>query len=174
MRFGAYIRFTKTSGSRRRRCSGPPKRNCCPKVFSAPGTCSAWWPERSSLRAPRSTSGSQRPVGVGGGDAQDRRRGIVAQRSSPRRGRARPGGRNEAHCGRHDLHPVHKDQWESAEAMLRTAEEELLPKGLLRAGDVLGLVAGTKLTAGATNFMRLHTVEESDRARPKERKKHNS
>ena len=72
------------------------------------------------------------------------------------------------------VHPVHKDQWESAEAMLRTAEEELLPKGLLRAGDVLGLVAGTKLTAGATNFMRLHTVEESDRARPKERKKHNS
>src|SRR5208282_4581027 len=37
------------------------------------------------------------------------------------------------------VHPVHKDQWESAEAMLRTAEEELLPKGLLRAGDVLGL-----------------------------------
>jgi len=70
------------------------------------------------------------------------------------------------------VHPVHKDQWESAEAMLRTAEEELLPKGLLRTGDVLGLVAGTKLTAGATNFMRLHTVEESDRARPKGRKKH--
>ena len=60
------------------------------------------------------------------------------------------------------VHPVHKEEWESAEAMLKTAEEELLPKGLLRAGDVLGLVAGTKLTSGATNFMRLHTVEESD------------
>jgi pyruvate kinase len=48
--------------------------------------------------------------------------------------------------------------------MLRTAEEELLPKGLLGPGDVLGLVAGTKLTSGATNFMRLHTVGESDRA----------
>jgi len=63
------------------------------------------------------------------------------------------------------VHPVHKEEWESAEAMLRTAEKELLPKGLLRTGDVLGLVAGTKLTSGATNFMRLHTVGENDRAR---------
>jgi pyruvate kinase len=62
------------------------------------------------------------------------------------------------------VHPVHKEEWESAESMLRTAEEELLPKGLLRTGDVLGLVAGTKLTSGATNFMRLHTVGESDKA----------
>jgi pyruvate kinase len=69
------------------------------------------------------------------------------------------------------VHPVHKDQWESAEEMLKTAEKELLPKGLLRPGDVLGLVAGTKLTSGATNFMRLHTVGESDRARPTRRKK---
>ncbi len=69
------------------------------------------------------------------------------------------------------VHPVHKEEWETAEAMLRTAEDELLPKGLLRAGDVLGLVAGTKLTSGATNFMRLHTVGESDRAHKKLRYK---
>jgi pyruvate kinase len=69
------------------------------------------------------------------------------------------------------VHPVHKEEWESSEAMLRTAEEELLPKGLLRPGDVLGLVAGTKLTSGATNFMRLHTVEESDEAGSKRHKK---
>ena len=69
------------------------------------------------------------------------------------------------------VHPIHKKEWESAESMLRTAEEELLPRGLLRAGDVLGLVAGTKLTSGATNFMRLHTVEENDRTRSKRRKK---
>jgi pyruvate kinase len=69
------------------------------------------------------------------------------------------------------VHPVHKDQWESAEEMLKTAEKELLPKGLLRPGDVLGLVAGTKLTSGATNFMRLHTVGESDRARRTRQKK---
>ena len=60
------------------------------------------------------------------------------------------------------VHPVHKTQWESAESMLRTAEEELLPKGVLKSGDVLGLVAGTKFTSGATNFMRLHTVGEGD------------
>ncbi len=69
------------------------------------------------------------------------------------------------------VHPVHKKEWESAEAMLQTAEKELLPKGLLRAGDVLGLVAGTQLTSGATNFMRLHTVGESDSARSTRRMK---
>ena len=46
---------------------------------------------------------------------------------------------------------------------------ELLPKGLLRSGDVLGLVAGTKLTSGATNFMRLHTVAEAPKRRPSHR-----
>ena len=67
------------------------------------------------------------------------------------------------------VHPVHKE-WRSPEAMLRAAEEELLPKGLLRPGEVLGLVAGTKLTSGATNFMRLHTVGESDRPSSTRRK----
>jgi len=69
------------------------------------------------------------------------------------------------------VHPIHKREWESAEAMLRTAEEELLPRGLLRVGDVLGLVAGTKLTSGATNFMRLHTVDERDQAHSTRRRK---
>ncbi len=67
------------------------------------------------------------------------------------------------------VHPVHKDRWESAEAMVRTAERELISKGLLRAGDVLGLVAGTQLTEGATNFMRLHTVGESDREKKRQK-----
>jgi pyruvate kinase len=69
------------------------------------------------------------------------------------------------------VHPIHKDQWESAETMVKTAEKELLPKGLLRPGDVLGLVAGTRLTSGATNFMRLHTVGESEKPRRKPRQK---
>jgi pyruvate kinase len=68
------------------------------------------------------------------------------------------------------VHPVHKTEWESAEAMLETAERELLPKGLLRPGDVLGLVAGTKLTSGATNFMRLHTVGEGEQPPHNKRK----
>jgi pyruvate kinase len=67
--------------------------------------------------------------------------------------------------------PVLKQEWETAEAMLQTAEQELLPRDLLRSGEVLGLVAGTKLTSGATNFMRLHTVGESDGATSNERKK---
>jgi pyruvate kinase len=54
--------------------------------------------------------------------------------------------------------PIYKTQWNSSEEMVRTAEKELLPKGVIREGDVLGLVAGTRLTSGATNFMRLHTV----------------
>ena len=60
------------------------------------------------------------------------------------------------------VHPVHKAKWESAESMLKTAEEELLPRELIQAGEVLGLVAGTKFTSGATNFMRLHTVGEDE------------
>jgi pyruvate kinase len=69
------------------------------------------------------------------------------------------------------VHPVHAEEWESAESMLRTAEKELMTKGLLRAGDVLGLVAGTKLTSGATNFMRLHTVGEDGATRSTRRTK---
>jgi pyruvate kinase len=61
------------------------------------------------------------------------------------------------------VHPVHKGKWETAELMLKTAEEELLSKGLIRRGEVLGLVAGTRFASGATNFMRLHTVGENDR-----------
>lgn len=63
------------------------------------------------------------------------------------------------------VQPIHKDRWESAEAMVKTAEKELISRGLLRPGDVLGLVAGTRLTEGATNFMRLHTVGEAKKRR---------
>lgn len=67
------------------------------------------------------------------------------------------------------VQPIHKNQWNSAEEMVRTAERELLPKGVIRKGDVLGLVAGTQLTSGATNFMRLHTVGETEKPRRKPR-----
>jgi pyruvate kinase len=61
------------------------------------------------------------------------------------------------------VQPVHTGQWRSAEEMVKSAEEELLRRGVLRKGEVLGIVAGTRLAEGATNFMRLHTVGESDR-----------
>jgi pyruvate kinase len=67
--------------------------------------------------------------------------------------------------------PIHKTQWNSAEEMVRTAEKELLPKGIIHPGDVLGLVAGTQLTSGATNFMRLHTVAGAERPRSKRARK---
>jgi pyruvate kinase len=46
----------------------------------------------------------------------------------------------------------------SAEAMLAEAEHKLLLWGRVRAGEVLGVVAGTQTESGSTNFMRLHTV----------------
>jgi pyruvate kinase len=69
------------------------------------------------------------------------------------------------------VHPIHNDKWESAEAMVKTAEKVLLAKKLLRSGDVLGLVAGTRFMSGATNFMRLHTVGESEKPQDRRRNK---
>lgn len=69
------------------------------------------------------------------------------------------------------VQPIHKNQWNSAEEMVKTAEKELITRGIIRKGDVLGLVAGTRLTEGATNFLRLHTVGESDQAKPRRRAK---
>jgi hypothetical protein len=42
--------------------------------------------------------------------------------------------------------------------MVITAERQLLQHGQLKAGEVLGVVAGTQMASGSTNFMRLHTV----------------
>ena len=62
--------------------------------------------------------------------------------------------------------------------MVNTAERELLRDGQLKAGDVLGVVAGTQMASGSTNFMRLHTVAadgpsgmDGKRRRAKDRKK---
>jgi uncharacterized cupin superfamily protein len=45
------------------------------------------------------------------------------------------------------------------------AEQDLVRRGLLKPGDVLGVVAGTRQASGSTNLMRLHVVtdEEADR-----------
>jgi pyruvate kinase len=50
----------------------------------------------------------------------------------------------------------------SAEDMVRVAEKELLDRLLLKPGDVLGVVAGTRQASGSTNFMRLHTVTAAE------------
>ena len=56
--------------------------------------------------------------------------------------------------------PVRREHARNAEEMLATAEQELVRSGKLAAGDILGVVAGRQMSAGSTNFMRLHVVEE--------------
>ena len=59
--------------------------------------------------------------------------------------------------------PVHTAQARSAEEMVKTAERELLREGRIHVGDVLGVVAGTQMASGSTNFMRLHSVEDESK-----------
>jgi pyruvate kinase len=50
----------------------------------------------------------------------------------------------------------------NAEAMLTEAEQELVGRGCIQTGEVLGVVAGTQASSGSTNFMRLHTVTDDE------------
>jgi len=71
------------------------------------------------------------------------------------------------------VQPVVRDQALTAEEMLSAAEQELLRRGRVKTGDVLGVVAGTQMASGSTNFMRLHLVtseEEQGISRPKRRR----
>jgi pyruvate kinase len=63
------------------------------------------------------------------------------------------------------VHPVRCRQARSAEQMVAMAEQDLVTRGLIKPGDVLGVVAGTRQASGSTNLMRLHVVtdEEADR-----------
>jgi pyruvate kinase len=82
-------------------------------------------------------------------------------------------------CNRMNLlwgvHPVQRREVaRSAEDMVTTAERELLHRGELKAGDVLGVVAGTQMASGSTNFMRLHTVAEPKSGESKPRRHKNA
>lgn len=75
------------------------------------------------------------------------------------------------------VHPVRCRQAHSAEQMVTMAEQDLVRRGVLKPGDVLGVVAGTRQASGSTNLMRLHTVtdEEAERiVHPEAMKKHPS
>ena len=80
-------------------------------------------------------------------------------------------------CNRMNLlwgvHPVRRRQTLTAEDMVAAAEEELLGQGRVKAGDVLGVVAGTQRASGSTNFMRLHVVtgEGTRRISPEKRRR---
>ena len=62
----------------------------------------------------------------------------------------------------------------SGDEMVRAAEHELLRRHAVSAGDVIGVVAGTQMSSGSTNFMRLHVVGSAGSeaaARPPERRR---
>ena len=67
-------------------------------------------------------------------------------------------------CNRMNLfwgvQPVFHRQSESAEGMVEAAQRELLRLAKIKPGEVMGVVAGTQLASGSTNFMRLHVVVE--------------
>jgi len=71
-------------------------------------------------------------------------------------------GDTPAVCNRMNLywgvHPVLTASPTSAEQMVHSAEGELIRKGLVTAGDIVGVVTGTRLASGFTNVMRLHTI----------------
>ena len=63
------------------------------------------------------------------------------------------------------VHPVRCRQARSAEQMVTMAEKDLVRRGLLKPGDVLGVVAGTRQASGSTNLMRLHVVTDEEAER---------
>jgi pyruvate kinase len=76
------------------------------------------------------------------------------------------------------VQPVHCRQARSAEQMVTMAEQDLVSRGQIKPGDVLGVVAGTRQASGSTNLMRLHVVTDEEAAsithpkpRPKKRKR---
>ncbi len=60
------------------------------------------------------------------------------------------------------VHPVRCRQARSAEQMVTMAEQDLVRRGLLKPGDVLGVVSGTRQASGSTNLMRLHVVTDEE------------
>ena len=70
--------------------------------------------------------------------------------------------RTQPVCNRMNLlwgvQPLRHEKAHNADGMVAAAERELLRLGKIKVGDVLGVVAGTQMASGSTNFMRLHAV----------------
>jgi pyruvate kinase len=66
-------------------------------------------------------------------------------------------------CNRMNLfwgvHPVQRLEPRTTDQMVSSSEKELIRMGRVQPGDVVGVVAGTQMASGSTNFMRLHVVE---------------
>lgn len=60
------------------------------------------------------------------------------------------------------VHPIHCRRGKSAEDIVQLADHELLRLGKIKVGEVVGVVAGTQMESGSTNFMRLHVITEQE------------
>lgn len=58
------------------------------------------------------------------------------------------------------VQPMNGMQAANTAEMIRGAETELMSRGAVRAGDVVGIVTGTRMEAGFTNLMLLRTLRE--------------
>jgi pyruvate kinase len=58
------------------------------------------------------------------------------------------------------IRPIAAPPFHTVEAMVTNTENFLLETGVVQAGDVIGIVAGTQSTSGSTNFIRLDRVGE--------------
>jgi pyruvate kinase len=58
-------------------------------------------------------------------------------------------------------YPVLCERFNDTDRLVNMAEEMLAERGYVKARQVLGIVAGTRINSGGTNFMRLHMVGEN-------------
>jgi pyruvate kinase len=56
------------------------------------------------------------------------------------------------------VHPIRRIGALTTEEMVSASEKELLRLAKVKPGDVLSVVAGTQMSSGSTNFLRLHVV----------------
>jgi pyruvate kinase len=70
-------------------------------------------------------------------------------------------------CNRMNLlwgvQPVYHAQTGTVEGMVGAAEENLMERGVVKSADVIGVVGGTRMSTGSTNFMRLQIVGSGER-----------
>ncbi len=69
------------------------------------------------------------------------------------------------------VHPVQHEQTQTVEGMVNASEKQLLKQGSVKVADVLGVVGGTRMSTGSTNFMRLHVVTPEEVLQEKRRHK---
>ena len=60
------------------------------------------------------------------------------------------------------VQPILCDKFENTDKLVDMAEQILVAAGHVHARQTMGIVAGTRTKSGATNFMRLHLVGDSD------------